>query len=104
MRYPCAGQVCNYADMQPDRDEQPAPGGVTHLLDYTNLATLGPDTLTARLRLLGEHRTVVSDLGGRIAAVLLTRDGYTQRGLADSTGIPQQTLSRWIRPYRAGAA
>lgn len=105
MRYPCAGQTCHYADMQPDRDEQPATHSeVTHLLDYTNLATLGPDTLTARLRLLGEHRNVVSDLGGRIAAVLLSRDGFTQSALATETGIAQQTLSRWIAPYRAGAA
>jgi hypothetical protein len=104
MRYPCAGQTCHYADMQPDRDEHPAPGGVTHLLDHTNLATLGPDALTARLRLLGEHRNVVSDLGGRIATVLLTRDGYTQSALATKTGIAQQTLSRWTAPYRAGAA
>jgi hypothetical protein len=105
MRYPCAGQPCHYAHMQPDRHEQTAsPSEVTHLLDYTNLATLGPDALTARLRLLGEHRNVVSDLGGRIATVLLTRDGYTQSTLATKTGIAQQTLSRWTAPYRAGAA
>jgi hypothetical protein len=91
--------------MQPDRDEQPAtPGGVSHLLDYTNLATLGPEALTARLRLLGEHRHAVSDLGGRIAAVLLTRPGATRRALADTTGIPKSTLDRWVAPYRAGAA
>lgn len=91
--------------MQPDRDEQPAtPSGVSHLLDYTNFANLGTGALIAVLARLGQNRTVVSEVGGRIAAVLLTRDGITQRKLADVTDIPKSTIDRWVAPYREAVA
>jgi uncharacterized protein YerC len=91
--------------MQPATDEQTAtPGEATHLLDYTNLANLGTDALTAFLARIGRNRNAVSEIGGRIAAVLLTRDGKTQRGLADDTGIPKSTIDRWVAPYRTDAA
>lgn len=75
-----------------------------HLLDYTNLANQGTDALIAFLARLGQHRGIVPDIGGRVAAELLTHDDITQRSLADATGIPQSTIDRWIAPYRAGAA
>ena len=91
--------------MQPAHDEQTAtPSEVTHLLDYTNLANLGDAALTARLQLIGKQHHVVSELGGRIAAVLLARPGTTPDKLADAAGIPQQTLSRWTAPYRTAVA
>jgi hypothetical protein len=91
--------------MQPATDEQPAtPGETTHLLDYTNFATLGPGALTVILTCLGKNRDVVSEIGGRIAAVLLAQPGATQRGLSAVTDIPKSTLDRWVAPYRTEAA
>jgi hypothetical protein len=91
--------------MQPDRDEQPAtPGGVSHLLDYTNLANLGTDALTQVLTRIGRNRTAVSELGGRVAAVLNTRDNITLRDLEAATDISRSTLSRWIASCRVSAA
>lgn len=92
--------------MQPDTDERPDTGtsGTVHPLDYTNLANQGTHELVAFLGRLGQNRNPVPSIGGAVAAELLTRDDYTQRRLADETGIPQSTIDRWIAPFRAVAS
>ncbi|MFD5089355.1 helix-turn-helix domain-containing protein [Amycolatopsis thailandensis] len=88
--------------MQPDTDERPATETSTdEPLTYTDLANQETDQLVKFLGRLGQDRHL-SSIGGSVAAELLTRDGITQRELADKCGIPQSTISRWVA--RAGAA